>query len=109
LEFLSGIDRVQYHSEGGRDSHSRDLVRRRHRSGRHHRVPAFVLSLIATAEPELQDVLRALDASRWQVIQKVGLPKSMPYFFASLKVAITVAFVGSISRRRLPPTRASAT
>ena len=46
MEFLSGIDRAQYHSEGGRDSHSRDLVRRRHRSGHHHRVPAFVLSHI---------------------------------------------------------------
>ena len=51
---------------------------------------------IATLEPELQDVLRALGAKRWQVIMKVGLPRSMPYFFASLKVAITVAFVGSI-------------
>jgi NitT/TauT family transport system permease protein len=51
---------------------------------------------IATVEPELNDVLRALGAKRWQVIQKVGLPRSMPYFFASLKVAITFAFVGSI-------------
>jgi len=51
---------------------------------------------IATVEPELKDVLRALGARRWQVIQKVGLPRSMPYFFASLKVAITFAFVGSI-------------
>jgi len=69
-------------------------------------ITAFLLSFfpilvnvatgIATVEPELQDVLRALGASRWQVIQKVGLPRSMPYFFASLKVAITVAFVGSI-------------
>jgi NitT/TauT family transport system permease protein len=51
---------------------------------------------IATLEPELQDVLRALGANRWQVIRKVGLPRSMPYFFASLKVAITFAFVGTI-------------
>jgi NitT/TauT family transport system permease protein len=51
---------------------------------------------IATMEPELTDVLRALGASRWQVIRKVGLPRSMPYFFASLKVAITFAFVGTI-------------
>jgi len=51
---------------------------------------------IATVEPELQDVLRALGASRWQVITKVGLPRSMPYFFASLKVAITFAFIGTI-------------
>jgi NitT/TauT family transport system permease protein len=51
---------------------------------------------IATVEPELKDVPRALGAKQWQVIQKVGLPRSMPYFFASLKVAITFAFVGSI-------------
>jgi NitT/TauT family transport system permease protein len=51
---------------------------------------------IATVEPELKDVLRALGAPQWQIIQKVGLPRSMPYFFASLKVAITLAFVGSI-------------
>jgi NitT/TauT family transport system permease protein len=51
---------------------------------------------IATVEPELRDVLRALGASKLQMIKKVGLPRSMPYFFASLKVALTVAFVGSI-------------
>jgi NitT/TauT family transport system permease protein len=51
---------------------------------------------IATVEPELKDVLRALGAKQWQIVQKVGLPRSMPYFFASLKVAITFAFVGSI-------------
>ncbi|MEM8870345.1 MAG: ABC transporter permease [Pseudomonadota bacterium] len=51
---------------------------------------------IATVEPELKDVMRALGASQRDIIRKVGLPRSMPYFFASLKIAITVAFVGSI-------------
>ncbi len=51
---------------------------------------------IATVEPELRDVLRALGARKRDIILKVGLPRAMPYFFASLKVAITVAFVGSI-------------
>ena len=69
-------------------------------------ITAFLLSFfpilvnvatgIATVEPELRDVLRALGASRRQVIMKVGLPRAMPYFFASLKIAMTVAFVGSI-------------
>lgn len=27
---------------------------------------------------------------------KVGIPRSLPYFFASLKIAITLAFVGSV-------------
>lgn len=51
---------------------------------------------LATVEPELLDVLRALGASKRDILLKVGLPRSMPYFFASLKVAITLAFTGTI-------------
>jgi len=50
---------------------------------------------LATLEPELEDVLRVLGAKRMDVLLKVGLPRSLPYFYASLKVAITLAFVGS--------------
>jgi NitT/TauT family transport system permease protein len=50
---------------------------------------------LATLEPELEDVLRVLGARRTDVLLKVGLPRAMPYFFASLKVAITLAFVGT--------------
>jgi NitT/TauT family transport system permease protein len=50
---------------------------------------------LATLEPELEDVLRVLGARRLDVLIKVGLPRSLPYFFASLKVSITLAFVGS--------------
>ena len=50
---------------------------------------------LATLEPELEDVLRVLGARRTDVLIKVGLPRAMPYFFASLKVAITLAFVGT--------------
>jgi len=51
---------------------------------------------LATLEPELEDVLRVLGAKRWDVLMKVGLPRSMPYFYGSLKVAITLAFVGTV-------------
>jgi NitT/TauT family transport system permease protein len=51
---------------------------------------------LATLESELRDVLRALGASRWQIFRKVGVPRTMPLFFASLKVAISSAFVGSV-------------
>ena len=65
---------------------------------------------LATLEPELEDVLRVLGARRTDVLIKVGLPRSMPYFFGALKVAITLAFVGttvsemtaSNERHRLP-------
>jgi NitT/TauT family transport system permease protein len=51
---------------------------------------------ISTVEPEMEDVLRALGASKRDIIMKVGLPRAMPYFFGSLKVAITLAYVGSV-------------
>ncbi|MFZ4807884.1 MAG: ABC transporter permease [Hyphomicrobiaceae bacterium] len=51
---------------------------------------------LATIEPELEDVLRALGASKMDIMLKVGIPRALPYFFGSLKVAITLAFVGSV-------------
>ncbi|MBM3567785.1 MAG: ABC transporter permease [Alphaproteobacteria bacterium] len=51
---------------------------------------------LATLEPELRDVLRSLGARKIDILLKVGLPRSMPLFFASLKVAVTLAFVGSV-------------
>ena len=51
---------------------------------------------LATLEPELEDVLRVLGAKRWDVLTKVGLPRCMPFFYGSLKVAITLAFVGTV-------------
>ncbi|MCA3071494.1 MAG: ABC transporter permease [Rhodocyclaceae bacterium] len=51
---------------------------------------------LATTEPELEDVLRALGAKKRDILLKVGLPRAMPYFFASLKISVTLAFVGTV-------------
>ncbi|WP_027191777.1 ABC transporter permease [Fundidesulfovibrio putealis] len=51
---------------------------------------------LATLEPELEDVLRVLGATKVDVLMKVGIPRSLPFFFASLKIAVTLAFVGSV-------------
>ena len=51
---------------------------------------------LATIEPETEDVLKALGASRLDIMIKVGIPRSLPYFFGALKVAITLAYVGSV-------------
>jgi NitT/TauT family transport system permease protein len=51
---------------------------------------------LITVEPELKDVLRALGASNAQIIRKIGIPRSLPFFFASLKIAIAFAFVGAV-------------
>ena len=69
-------------------------------------ITAFVISFfpivvnvatgLATIEPEMRDVLRSLGATRLEILTKVGIPRAMPYLFASLKVAITLAFIGSV-------------
>ncbi len=51
---------------------------------------------LATVEPEMQDVLKALGATKVEIFQKVGFPHSLPYLFASLKIAISQAFIGSV-------------
>jgi NitT/TauT family transport system permease protein len=51
---------------------------------------------IATVEPELEDVMKSMKATRLDILWNVGLPRAMPYFFASLKVSVTLAFVGSV-------------
>jgi NitT/TauT family transport system permease protein len=51
---------------------------------------------LATVEPEIKDVLRSLGATRYEMLSKVGIPRSLPYFFASLKIAVTLAFIGSV-------------
>ncbi|MFS8038233.1 ABC transporter permease [Xanthobacter sp. AM11] len=51
---------------------------------------------LATTEPELEDVLRALGASKLDIMRKVGIPRTGPYLFGALKVGITLAFVGAV-------------
>ena len=51
---------------------------------------------LASTEPELEDVLRVLGARKRDILWNVGLPRALPYLFASLKIAITLAFVGTV-------------
>ena len=56
---------------------------------------------LATIEPEMEDVLRALGAKKLDIMLKVGIPRALPYFFGSLKVAVTLAFIGSVMSETL--------
>lgn len=49
-----------------------------------------------TVEPEMKDVLRSLGASQVETFQKVGWPHTLPYIFASLKIAASFAFIGTV-------------
>ncbi len=42
------------------------------------------------------DLMRTYSASDWQVFWKLRLPASIPFLFASMKVAIAISLVGTI-------------
>jgi NitT/TauT family transport system permease protein len=49
-----------------------------------------------SVDPEMLDLVRALEASRLQVFRVVSLPHALPSIFAGLKVSITLAVVGAV-------------
>ncbi|PRX31950.1 NitT/TauT family transport system permease protein [Meinhardsimonia xiamenensis] len=51
---------------------------------------------LRSPEREQLDLLKTYNASRWQTFVKLRLPASMPYFFASMKVAVAASLVGAI-------------
>ncbi len=50
---------------------------------------------LSTLEPEYRDILKSLGASKFTIFRKIALPKTLPEFFGALKVAVTLAFIGT--------------
>ncbi|MCR1784753.1 ABC transporter permease [Nocardioides carbamazepini] len=59
--------------------------------------PILINSLagLRAVDPGTLDVLRVVDASRWEIFWRLRLPGSMPYFFAGLRIAIPFAIIGA--------------
>jgi NitT/TauT family transport system permease protein len=51
---------------------------------------------LATAEPEMLELVRSLNASRWQVFTKIRFPNAVPYIFTGLKLNATMSVIGAI-------------
>ena len=51
---------------------------------------------LASAEPEIIDLVRTLRATRWQVFAKIRFPNAVPYIFAGLKLNATMSVTGAI-------------
>ena len=51
---------------------------------------------LTSPEPMQLDLMRTYSASRWQTFWKLRWPASVPFLFASLKVAIAISLVGAI-------------
>ena len=50
---------------------------------------------LSTLEPEYKDILLSLGATKFEIFYKIALPKTLPEFFGALKVAATLAFIGT--------------
>jgi len=51
---------------------------------------------LRSPDPQQMDLMRTYNASQWQVFWKLRVPASIPFLFASLKVAIAISLVGAI-------------
>jgi ABC-type nitrate/sulfonate/bicarbonate transport system permease component len=48
-----------------------------------------MLAGLRHAEPHLREYLAMIGASRWQILRRLELPASLPYFFSGLKITTT--------------------
>lgn len=53
-----------------------------------------VLSAIRTVDPDMVNLVRTLNASRWQIFRLVEFPSSLPSLFSGLRIGATLAVVG---------------
>jgi NitT/TauT family transport system permease protein len=51
---------------------------------------------LQTVDGNARALMQSFGASKWQMYWKVGLPSSLPFFFAGLKTAMTLALIGAI-------------
>lgn len=54
------------------------------------------VSGLSAVDSEAIDLMKSLSASRWQLLTKIRIPNSLPYLFASLKIASSMAVVGAV-------------
>jgi NitT/TauT family transport system permease protein len=59
----------------------------------------ILISCIAglrSAEPDLRDLMRSLEATRWQTFTQLELPAAMPMIVSGLKVGATLSVIGAV-------------
>jgi NitT/TauT family transport system permease protein len=51
---------------------------------------------LRSVEQPLMDLMRSLEASRWQVFRLLELPAALPVFLGGLKVGVTLSVIGAV-------------
>jgi NitT/TauT family transport system permease protein len=60
--------------------------------------PVLVNTIVGlrSVPEELQDLMRALQATRWQTIRYLEIPAALPVFFGGLRVGATLSVIGAV-------------
>ena len=53
-----------------------------------------VLSAVRAVDPDMVNLIRIMNASRWQIFRLVEFPSAMPALFSGLRIASTLAVIG---------------
>jgi len=51
---------------------------------------------LRSVDAAAHDFLRALGASRWQLLRKLRLPASLPYVMAALRISVPLSLIGAV-------------
>jgi len=51
---------------------------------------------LRAVEPEALKMMRSLEASRWQLFQRVEAPTALPHVFTGAKIAVVIAPIGAV-------------
>jgi NitT/TauT family transport system permease protein len=60
--------------------------------------PVMINSLIGlrSVNPEMVDLFNSVAASNWKIFRRLRVPISLPYIFASLRIAAPLSVIGAI-------------
>jgi len=59
-------------------------------------VTVSLVSGFESVDPDLLDLMRTMNASRWQIFWQVKLPSALGEFFSGLRISATYAIVGAV-------------
>ncbi len=55
-----------------------------------------VMSAVRTVDPDMVNLARTFNATRWQIFKKIEFPAAMPPLFSGLRIAATFAIIGVV-------------
>jgi NitT/TauT family transport system permease protein len=60
--------------------------------------PVLISTIVGlrTVEEKLMDVMRSLQASRWQILRFLELPAALPVLLGGLKIGVTLSVIGAV-------------